>query len=145
MAKRKQSYFDAVLKDLKPARGKLRLREGPELLGGEFHLGMRGWDELDRLSFPMRYTAVFQYFATGEGMTHGLAIGHAVSEDDLRRELIQAWGDYFCKGAHVRSGWKPPRGYEKLLPVAAKQAIERVSEVLPGRLAFAATLHVNHA
>ena len=65
-------------------------------------------EDVEKLDFPCFFTATFDYFATGEGVTVAVFMGHATSALELRSTLEQQFGAYFIRGAQIWRGCRSP-------------------------------------
>ncbi len=149
-----ESFFDEAVRahselvDLKgrsqkgAGRGKPRSRKP---FGQDADFSRCSLKEITRFQYPLRYSVVLDYYATGEGLTRGLLLGHADSPASIRRAVVRSWGSYLAKGVTVYTGWTVPPPYSFMLSAVSRRQLEWYSERRPTSLVFWATLHLNRA
>lgn len=81
------------------------------------------WEMIEAASFPTFFTAYFSYFATGEGMTNGITLGHALSVEDIREAINSSFGAFYRLDAQVFLDVDVRREYEDLIPRAVQHTI----------------------
>lgn len=98
-------------------------------------------EDVEKLDFPCYFTATFDYFATGEGVTVAVFMGHATSALELRSTLEQQFGAYFNRGAQIWQGLQVPESIEAYVPDAVKQLCSEKRNV--GNFRFFSSFHMN--
>lgn len=100
--------------------------------------------EIDAFCFPTLFTAVFDYFATGEGMTVGIIMGYAQSAADLRKQVLDSFNPYYAQGADVWPNLRNPPGKQSLVPDAVRQFVADPTQV-GGNFRYAGLFHLNRS
>lgn len=117
----------------KQRQAKRRRRHEPESIG---------WDDVDKLAFPGRFTVEIDHQATGEGVTLGLGLYTVNDEAQLRREILEDFSAHLALGAYIRSGFEPSARFQAMLPGAA---LKQIARSVPGTLRLAVLLHFNYS
>ena len=100
--------------------------------------------EIDGFSYPTFYTASFDYFATGEGMTIGIVMGYAQSADQIRSMVNEHFGSYYGAGAEVWPKLHIPPGRSALVPEAVLKVVSEPERVF-GNFFYASKYHLNQS
>ncbi len=100
--------------------------------------------EAGEFDYPTFFTAVFDYFATGEGQTIGIVMGYAPSAARLSELVIENFGTYYASGAELWAQLKLPPGAKSLVPDAIRAVIDDPTQVI-GNFYFASTYHLNQS
>lgn len=100
--------------------------------------------EVDGFNYPTFYTASFDYFATGEGMTIGIVMGYAQSADEIRRMVNEHFGAYYGAGAEVWSKLQIPPGRSALVPEAVLKVVSD-PELVIGNFFYTSKYHLNQS
>lgn len=102
------------------------------------------WDEVESLRFPTWFTAVIDYFATGEGLSQWIVMGQARSADDLRCRVLKYAESYFAEGASIWPTLHVPAEVRDAVPVSV-QAICSLPDEKIGTFEYAGRFHRNLA
>ncbi len=100
--------------------------------------------EVDGFTYPTFYTASFDYFATGEGVTIGIVMGYAQSADEIRAMVNEHFGAYYGAGAEVWSKLHLPPGRSALIPEAIRVVVSD-PEMVIGNFFYASRYHLNQS
>ncbi len=107
-------------------------------------LGYVELTEVDGFDFPTFFTAVFDYYATGEGMTIGIVMGYAPRAEDLRARVNEHFGAYYAAGAEIWPKLHAPPRFERLIPDAIRGVISDPAQVI-GNFFYVSTYHLNQS
>lgn len=100
--------------------------------------------EIDGFGYPTFYTASFDYFATGEGMTIGIVMGYAQSADQIRAMVNEHFGAYYGAGAEVWPKLQIPPGRSALVPEAVLRVVSD-PEMVIGNFFYTSKYHLNQS
>lgn len=100
--------------------------------------------DVDQLAFPTYFTMVGHYYATGEGLTVHLLMGHAWDAAALRQQVDRHVEPYFSSRAEYFSGLVLPKDLEDLVPPRIKGFVDD-PESIRGSLIYFSKFHLNRA
>lgn len=105
-----------------------------------------GYADFEQLTFPSFVTAYLMYFATGEGVTRGIAMQYATSAVELRESLTRLWHEHFAVGCEATNGFTVLPGFEDLIPEHIKRILDGTNPQrrMPN-LMFHTTVHENYS
>ena len=95
-------------------------------------------------TYPTFFTASFDYFATGEGMTIGIVMGTAQNAEAVKSLVHEHFGTYYGAGAEVWPRLHLPPGRAGLVPEAVQRMISDPTQVI-GSFFYASRYHLNHS
>lgn len=101
-------------------------------------------EEVERLSYPTYFTAMYEYFGTGEGTTIGIVLGRAYKASDLKRMVNEYFKPYFAAGAQIWPRLLVPTRCKALIPDAVTALIDNPSRAGASFL-YSSTFHINYA
>jgi len=107
-------------------------------------LGFVSLPEVEGFDYPTFFTASFDYFATGEGMTVGIVMGYAHSAEKLTTLVNEHFGEYYAAGAEVWSKLHLPSDVAGLVPDAIRKVIADPAQVI-GNFLYSSTYHLNQS
>jgi len=94
------------------------------------------------------YTAICEYYATGEGFTRILKISYGRNEEQITREFVKEFGVFLAAGVVVKKGIDIPEDYVHLLTDYAKKVILKIkskSEDAPNGFAYSNYIYQNYS
>lgn len=100
--------------------------------------------EAGGFDYPTFFTATFDYFATGEGLTIGIVMGHAHSAARLTELVTENFGTYYASGAELWPRLQLPPNATSLVPDAIRAVIADPTQVI-GNFFYASTYHLNQS
>jgi len=112
--------------------------------GQKQKMGYAELTEVESFSFPTLFTAVFDYFATGEGQTIGILLGQAESAAELRVAVLETFNPYFGQGAQIWPELRVPLEKNSLVPDAVRTIVADPTQIT-GRFRYASLWHLNKA
>lgn len=100
--------------------------------------------ELNQMQFPGYITATVEYFATGEGTSVWIFMGHMKSEQDFLTQLRAHCDRCFMAGVSAWQGLVIPPEVGGLVPVAVRSAIESFAAGKPiCNFSYRCHFHIN--
>lgn len=108
-------------------------------------LKLLDWTELASVHYPTYFTATFTYFATGEGLSYGVAMGVAYSIENIRQAVIEHFGEFHGRNAEIALGLVLLPTCKELVPKATRQLIREIKQgKSPSYFRFHVVQHSNY-